>query len=234
MNATVPDPEAVETSESKLLEKGVVIVEGPLTPLVTLLINDKVIQQAIDQILPFSNSSPSWKAAVDAAAEEVGAVAEGSLRLSGYPAKTVVPALLEAVPSGLLSPSKFTHVLSCLEWKELGRNKSEQDLLWSLLPRELLDPRAWRKAAEAPPFEGFLNLSSKKRADAKAVAVHLSECAARHSPGLNVRDCNVLVVADRAEKLTAVEGWCRAAGLGRWLAVGGRLLLVWCCMHAGL
>ena len=212
---------AGEESAEEEGEEAVVVVEGVVAQLVPVLMHDPVLTNAVDQLIPFSHLSDSWEEAISLATRQLPDAC--TVRLVGYPAKSVIPQVLREMQAALLSPASFTHVLSCMEWNEMDRVGTH--LLWSMLPRTCYDPRAWREAIKAPPCEGLEAIPRKKMNDARAIVHHLTECEARYSPGLRVGGQTVMAVSDRKEKLTAIESWCRtsaARSIDSYLAAKSR------------
>lgn len=100
-------------------EQRVVLVEGRHAELLPLLLQDRVLLRAVDQLVPFSERSGTMEAAVAAAVADSEARWPGSeptYRVVAYPAKAVMPSLLQVLyetSQPEITPNPCLHSQAC-------------------------------------------------------------------------------------------------------------------------
>eukprot|EP00930_Biecheleria_cincta_P001245 TRINITY_DN102392_c0_g1_i1.p1 TRINITY_DN102392_c0_g1~~TRINITY_DN102392_c0_g1_i1.p1 ORF type:complete len:1184 (-),score=147.45 TRINITY_DN102392_c0_g1_i1:89-3640(-) len=199
-----------------MLDKSCTIaVGGSPGALLPKLRNNDLIGRVCHRMFPFDSHADSLQQLCDSLVS-MNMGASDQLRLDCCPSN-LKQSIIPTLPSKWLSPSRFSHILSVVCWKEgdSGCQELPDKFLYCKIPRALWDLRAWRECHKnnmcsvSGSVVGDGNGASKTQ---RILEYHLNESLERLQDVMHVHGQRVLLIADTRAQLEAMAAWCMSHG----------------------
>lgn len=187
-----------------------IVVGGPLLALLPILCRNPILARSCDQFLPFDRHVDTLQSLRDTLPSGLFTThADCKLRVACYP-RHLEKSLIAALPGERLGPAVFSHSVSLIRWPSANWGKHDA-LAFSVVSRELWDPREWRERLKGD--------SVGSTPVHRSLVQHLNESLERLGNVVQVAGRAVLVVSDAAPQLESMLAWCIKNGSREMISI---------------